>query len=46
MTDTVIGNVTKSDSFFDFRFLNPFERFATNKFFGQRYGYVQFIFIA
>ena len=46
MTEAVVGNVTKSDTFFDFRFLNPFEKFGANKFYGQRYGYVQFIFIA
>ena len=45
MTDSVVGTVTKSDAFFDLRFLNPLEKFGSSKYFGQRYGYVQFIFI-
>jgi hypothetical protein len=45
MTDTVAGYVTKTDAFYDLRFLNPFEKYGSDKLFGQRYGYVQFIFI-
>ena len=41
----VVGTVTGS-GFFDFRFLNPFTKLPNGTYFGSRYGYVQFIFIA
>ena len=45
MGNAVVGTVTGS-GFFDFRFLNPFTKLPNGTYFGSRYGYVQFIFLA
>ena len=48
MVDSKVGSVTETN-FFDVRFLNPFEKYGTGlneKFYGSRYGNVQFIYIA
>ena len=48
MTDSKVGTV-KESSIIDARFLNPFEKYGTGlneKFYGSRYGNVQFIYIA
>ena len=45
MGDAIVGSVTGT-TFYDARFLNPFEKYGQPpKFYGTRYGYVQFIFI-
>ena len=44
MTNANIGTVTGT-SFYDMRFLNPFEKLPNGGYFGERYGYIQFIYI-
>lgn len=45
MTNANIGSVTGT-SFYDMRFLNPFEKLPNGGYFGERYGYIQFTYIA
>ena len=45
MTNANVGTVTRTH-FYDIRFLNPFEKLPNGGYFGERYGYIQFIYIA
>ena len=49
MADGVAGRIDPPSGWLDFRFLNPFQVFLSEggeKWFGQRYGYAQFVYIA